>query len=128
MDGLREMKNFRDLRAWQEAHRLTLAVYARTKPFPREEMFGLRSQIRRAAVSIEANIAEGCGRGTDGELQRFVNIAMGSASELECHLLIARDLGLLTDGLHRELQDSIENVRRMLTGLQRSVASQAAAR
>jgi len=107
---------------------LTLAVYARTKPFPREEMFGLRSQIRRAAVSIEANIAEGCGRGTDGELQRFVNIAMGSASELECHLLIARDLGLLTDGLHRELQDSIENVRRMLTGLQRSVASQAAAR
>ncbi len=97
------MKNFRDLRVWQEAHRLTLEVYAATKSFPRDELFGLTSQIRRAAVSIEANLAEGCGRGSDGELQRFAHIAMGSASELECHLVIALDLGLLKREAYEEL-------------------------
>jgi len=89
------MRNFMDLRVWQEAHVLSLDAYGLTRRFPREELYGLTSQIRRSCVSIEANLAEGCGRRSDGELARFVQIAMGSASELACHLLLARDLSLL---------------------------------
>ena len=82
------MKSFRDLQVWEKAHRLTLAVYSSTMEFPRDEQYGLTSQIRRASSSIAANIAEGCGRSGDGELRRFLEIAMGSASELEYHLLL----------------------------------------
>ena len=89
------MKNFRDLGVWTKSYRLTLAVYRETKAFPKEEQFGLTSQLRRAASSIPANIAEGCCRNGDAEFRRFLFIAMGSASELECHILLARDLGLL---------------------------------
>jgi len=80
------VKAFRDLKVWEKAHQLTLQVYKATAPFPKEEMYGLTSQIRRAAASIPANIAEGCGRSSDAELGRFLQIAMGSASELEYHL------------------------------------------
>jgi hypothetical protein len=79
------VKGFRDLKVWEKAHQLTLQVYKATASFPKEEMFGLTSQIRRAAASIPANIAEGCGRSGDAELGRFLQIAMGSASELEYH-------------------------------------------
>ncbi len=89
------MKDFKSLKVWHKAHQLTLLVYALTRTFPREEMYGLTSQIRRAAASIPANIAEGSGRRSDGELRRFLQIARGSASELEYHLLLARDLGFL---------------------------------
>jgi four helix bundle protein len=115
------MRNFRDLRVWQESHALTLAVYRVTKSFPRDELFGMTSQIRRAASSIEANIAEGCGRQGDAELARFLHIALGSASELECHLLLAKDLEYLTPAAHRTLQEHVEDVRRMMTGLLRSL-------
>jgi four helix bundle protein len=90
------VKDFRRLKVWERSHRLTLQVYVHTRSFPKDELYGLTAQIRRAAVSIGANIAEGCGRRGDAELGRFLQIAMGSACELEYHLLLARDLGILT--------------------------------
>jgi len=109
------MRNFMDLRVWQEAHVLSLDAYRLTRRFPREELYGLTSQVRRSCVSIEANLAEGCGRRTDPELARFVQIAMGSASELACHLLLARDLSLLPASDYQELHVRLTRVCRMLT-------------
>ena len=77
------MKNFRDLRVWEKAHKLALDLYVATQKFPKEELYGLTSQLRRAAGSIPTNIAEGCGRGSDGELAQFAQIAAGSTSEVE---------------------------------------------
>jgi len=79
------MKDFRQLSVWEKAHRLTLAVYEATKPFPTDERYGLTSQIRRSCASIPANIAEGCGRAGDGEFRKFLQVAMGSATELDYH-------------------------------------------
>jgi four helix bundle protein len=90
------VRNFKDLKVWEKAHQLTLAVYQVTQTFPKEELYGLTSQIRRSCVSIPANIPEGCGRNGDAELARFLHIGMGSASELEYHLLLAHHLNLLT--------------------------------
>lgn len=80
------MRDFRELKVWEKSHQLTLAIYKITAIFPREELYGLTIQIRRASASIPANIAEGCGRNGVAELARFLHIAMGSASELEYHL------------------------------------------
>jgi four helix bundle protein len=88
------VQNFRNLEAWNKAHELTLQVYRITEGFPRTEIFGLTSQLRRAAASIAANLAEGCGR-TQLEFVKFIQIAFGSASESEYHLLLARDLGFV---------------------------------
>ena len=87
------MRNYRDLQVWEKAHKLTLAIYRGTHDFPKEERFGLTSQIRRSSASIAANLAEGCGRRSDGEMARFIQISMGSGAELSYHLLLARDLG-----------------------------------
>jgi len=108
------VKDFRSLKVWEKAHHLTLEAYQATGPFPREEQYGLTSQIRRASASISANIAEGCGRGSDAELGRFLLIAMGSASELEYHLLLARDLGFLAEQSHDRLHADVTEVKRML--------------
>ena len=108
------MKDFRKLDVWAKSHALTLDIYAASKSFPREELFGLTNQIRRAAASVPANIAEGCGRAGDAELGRFCQIAMGSASELEYHLLLARDLGLLDPAVFRQLNQDVVQVKRML--------------
>ena len=94
---------------------MTLATYRATKVFPREEQFGLTSQVRRAGASIVANIAEGCGRDGEAELARFLNIAMGSASELECHLMLARDLSFLKSDEYDRLANDVTEVKRMLT-------------
>ena len=91
------MKDFRQLKVWRKAHLLTLAAYRSTTKFPRHELFGLTSQIRRCSASIPANIAEGCGRAGSGEFQRFLQIAAGSARELDYHFLLCRDLGWLSD-------------------------------
>src|SRR5215470_5727879 len=91
------MKDFRDLNVWEKAHALALACYKHSKNFPKEEMFGLTSQIRRSGSSIPANIAEGCGRRGNAELHRFLQMAMGSASELEYHLFTFTRLGFLAD-------------------------------
>ena len=109
------MRNFRELKVWEKGHRLTLAVYESTAKFPRDELYGLTSQIRRSCSSIPANIAEGCGRNGDTELARFLGIAMGSASELEYHLLLAHDLNLLETTEYRELTGEVTEVKRMLT-------------
>ncbi|HTR66481.1 MAG TPA: four helix bundle protein [Terriglobales bacterium] len=111
------MKDFRDLQVWEKAHRVTLDIYRATAGFPRQEMYGLTSQIRRCSASVAANIAEGCGRRGNGEFHRFLQIASGSASELDYHLLLARDLEFLTNGNYQELAKCLAEVRRMLTAL-----------
>ncbi len=109
------MKAFRELKVWEKSHELTLAVYHATKTFPKQEMYALTSQIRRASASIPANIAEGCGRNGDAELARFCQIAMGSASELEYHLLLARDLRYLNSSDYERIMSEVSEVKRMLT-------------
>jgi len=111
------MKDFHERKVWQKAHQLTLAVYQVTATFPREELYGLTSQLRRCSSSIPANLAEGCGRNGDAEFARFSSIAMGSASELEYHLLLAKDLKLIKPKDHAELSQRATELKRMLTAL-----------
>ncbi|MBZ5571743.1 MAG: four helix bundle protein [Acidobacteriia bacterium] len=111
------MQSFRNLRVWEKAHVLTLDVYRSSKPFPRDEAYGLTSQMRRASASIGANIAEGACRKGDCEFGRFLQIAIGSASELEYHLLLARDLELLRSTDYQRLSDEVVEVKRMLASL-----------
>lgn len=111
------MRNFRELKVWEKAHQLTLAVYKATKTFPKDELYGLTSQIRRSCSSIPANIAEGCGRKREAEFARFLQIAMGSASELEYHLLLAHDLTFLNIEDYEPLREEVIKVKRMLTSL-----------
>jgi four helix bundle protein len=111
------MQDFRNLEVWQLAHELTLSLYRQTKSFPPDERFGLTSQVRRAACSIEANLAEGCGRGSDIDFSRFVQIAMGSACEVQCHLQIALDLDFINAASHSAFEEQIQRVKRMLAAL-----------
>jgi len=111
------VKDFHDLKVWQKAHQLTLVVYQLTANFPREELYGLTTQIRRSSSSIAANLAEGCGRNGDAELARFCWIALGSASELQYHLLLARDLSLIEAKVYQRLAQQTVEVKRMLTAL-----------
>jgi four helix bundle protein len=113
------LRDFRGLKVWEKAHALTLATYRVTREFPREETYGLTSRIRRAGLSISANIAQGCGRDGDCDLARFLRIAMGRAAELQYHLLLARDLGLLESGDYQQLDEASGEIKRMLTGLMR---------
>lgn len=108
------MRNFRDIQVWHKAHDLTLKVYKVTKSFPREETYGLTSQMRRASYSIPTNIAEGCGRDSNIELGRFFTIAMGSASELEYTLLLSRDLGYVKGKDYEDLNAAVTEIKRML--------------
>jgi four helix bundle protein len=107
------VKDFRELQVWQKAHQLTLTIYHVTGTFPREERYGLTSQLRRCCSSIPADLAEGCGRSGDAEFRRFCSIAMGSASELEYHLLLARDLKLIKPKDHEELSQRATELKRM---------------
>ena len=109
------MQDFKKLTVWEKSHRLTLAVYKATTGFPKVELYGLTSQIRRACASIPANIAEGCGRTGRAELGRFLQVAMGSASELEYHLLLAHDLGMLGESEYKSLESQVIEVKRMLS-------------
>jgi len=109
------MKPFRELKVWQKAHETTLQVYETTCKLPNNEMYGLTSQMRRCAASIPANIAEGCGRSGDVELARYCQIAMGSASELEYHVLLARDLGLINGEIYEDLNGKVVEVKKMLS-------------
>jgi four helix bundle protein len=91
------MPDFRNLSVWQRARRLTKSVYEMTADFPGSEEFGLKSQMRRATVSICSNIAEGCGRRGDREFRRFLDVAMGSACEMECETILSYDLAFITE-------------------------------
>ena len=108
------MKNFRDIKVWHKAHNLTLKVYKITETFPREEIYGLTSQVRRAAASIPTNIAEGSGRSSDAELARFLEIAFGSTSEVEYLLLLSKDLSLLDTSTYERINDEVIEIKRML--------------
>jgi four helix bundle protein len=122
------MQDFRKLAVFHKARALVSAVYRATASFPREETYGLTSQIRRAAISIVANLAEGCGRTGDTELRRFCDISMGSASELELLLKVASDLKYLGANSFQELSSQNEEVKRMLARLICPTSSAAAAR
>jgi len=115
------VSDYRNLRAWTEARALVLRCYRATSRFPKVEEYGLKSQIRRAAVSIPANLAEGSGRHSDKDFVRFIRIARGSASELETLIAIASDLGYLNTHEARTLQIALGNVGKMLSGLARSL-------
>jgi four helix bundle protein len=111
------VKDFRDLKVWEKSHQLALMVYKHTQAFPKQELFGITGQMRRAAVSIPTNIAEGCGRGGNFELARFLTIAMGSASELEYLVLISHNLDFLNRIDYKELDVATTEVKRMLATL-----------
>ncbi|MFZ0201402.1 MAG: four helix bundle protein [Candidatus Sulfotelmatobacter sp.] len=121
------MEDFRNLRVWGKAHELTLTVYKRTHSFPKEEMYGLTSQLRRSSASIGANIAEGFGRRSDAEMRRFVQIAHGSANEVEYHLLLAKDLEFLSTDEHKDLEAKVLEIQRMLASLVQSLKATALA-
>lgn len=111
------MRNFRELKVWEKAHMLTLEVYALTAAFPKDELYGLTSQVRRAVISIPANIAEGCGRATEAEFAHFLQVAAGSASELDYELLLAHDLKYLGQADYTANAAALTEVRKMLTAL-----------
>ena len=117
------MKDFRELKVWEKAHEMALRSYRLTETFPKHELFGMASQIRRCGASIPANIAEGCGRLGNTELHRFLQIACGSASELEYHLLLARDLGYLSFADHLAANKQLLEMKRMLVALTRKVGA-----
>ena len=117
------MGDFRKLEVWQKSQRLVSSVYRVTGTFPAGERYGLSSQMRRAAVSISANLAEGCGRMGDVELRRFVRISLGSLSELECELLLATDLDFLKAEASCQLIEEVRAIRGMLQNLHRALPS-----
>lgn len=108
------MEDFKNLIVWDKCHQFTLAIYGHTRKFPKEEMYGLTRQLRRASASIGANIAEACGRRSDAEMKRFLQIARGSANEVEYHLLLARDLQYLPIEVFKDLEEKMHEVQRML--------------
>jgi len=111
------MKDFRKLKVWERGHQLALKMYQATTSYPKNELYGLTSQSRRAATSIPTNLAEGCGRKGDAEFARFVQIAMGSACELEYLLILANDLGYLKHDDSDALSADVIEVKQMLSGL-----------
>jgi len=119
------MGDFTKLAVWHRAHAVTIAMHHETARWPKHELFGLVSQARRAAVSISANIAEGCGKNSDAELARHCRTSLGSASELSYYVTLAHELGYVTDRTCDDLQASISEVRRMLASLERLSAAAA---
>ena len=116
------MQNFRELKVWQRSHQLVLELYRVTSNFPKSEVYGLTSQLRRAAASVPMNIVEGCGRGSNAELGRFLWIAMGSAAEVEYQCLLAHDLKFMTEVEFAKMSSEIVEIRRMLNALIHKVA------
>lgn len=108
------MIDFKTIRVWEFFHRMTLQIYEITKSFPQEEVYGLTSQMRRASASVPTNIAEGCGRNSDTELTKFLIIAMGSTSELEYQLLLAKDLGYLSLQDYENILEDLVAAKKML--------------
>jgi four helix bundle protein len=115
------MRDFHKLQVWQKAHALVLEIYMVTREFPQSELYGLTSQLRRAAMSIPSNIAEGCGRNSENELLRFMVIAQGSTSEVEYQLLLAKDLGWLKVDKYDEFKIKVNEIKRMLFSYQKRI-------
>ena len=109
------MQDYRKLQVWERAHFLVLTIYRKSRDFPKEEQYGLVSQLRRSAISIPSNIAEGCGRKGDAELSRFLSFAMGSASELDYQCQLAQDLGYWpSDADYEQIHQQIIEIKKML--------------
>ncbi len=117
------MQNYKNLNVWVKSHEITLKIYGFTKGFPKEEIYSLTSQIKRCSSSIPANIAEGCGKNSNKDMGRFLNIALGSANETEYFLLLAKDLGYLSTDDHRLSEKAINEVKAMLISLIQKVRS-----
>ena len=115
------MKDFKKLNVWQKGHLLTLDIYKITDELPKSELYGLTSQIRRAVSSIPTNIAEGCGRGSDKDFARFLQIAMGSASETEYLLILIHDLNFIELDDFNDSIDNVQEVKKMLVSLMRTL-------
>jgi four helix bundle protein len=115
------MGDFKSLDVWKTAHELTLSIYRATASFPTAERYGLTAQLRGAASSVPAHLAEGCGRHGDTELRRFIKISLGSATELEYHLILAADLALMDKGASNRLVASSRQVQGMLVRLHSSL-------
>ncbi len=111
------IKSFTDLLAWQKAHQLAVEIYKTTKTFPKEELFGLTSQIRRASISVPSNIAEGFSRASKKEKQQFYRIALGSLTETQSQLLMAKDIEILDPKKMKELAEKSVRVSKLLNGL-----------
>ena len=111
------MQNYKDLKVWEKAHSFTLHVYEQTKTFPNEELYSLTNQLRRAAFSVPANIAEGCGKKSNTELAHFLNIALGSSNEAEYFLILSKDLSYLSEDKFNQLYNFINEVKGMLIAL-----------
>ncbi len=111
------MQNFKDLKVWERAHQLTLSIYKASSNFPKEEIYSLTNQLRRASASIPANIAEGCGKKSQADLANFLNISLGSANETEYFLILSKDLNYLTEEQFTILSNSINEVKAMLISL-----------
>jgi four helix bundle protein len=111
------MQNYKELRVWEKTHVFTLKIYEVTKLFPRDEIYSLTNQLRRAASSIPANTAEGCGKHSQVEFAHFLNIALGSANEAEYFLLLAGDLKYLVEEKFAELTQNINEIKAMLISL-----------
>ncbi|MVN22646.1 four helix bundle protein [Mucilaginibacter arboris] len=108
------MRSYSELLVWQKSHYLTLKVYSVSSSFPKEEMYGLTSQMRRSSSSIPTNIAEGCGRNSNAEMKRFLIISSGSSSELEYQLLLVKDLKYIDETLYKELSGAVVEIRKMI--------------
>ena len=111
------MRDFHNYKVWSKGHQLALTIYKKTKSFPKEELFGLTSQIRRASMSVPINIAEGCGRKSDAQFSHFLNIAAGSASEVEEELLLSYELEFLDKETYQLLDSDIKEIKAMLSKL-----------
>ncbi|MDQ6755376.1 MAG: four helix bundle protein [Bacteroidota bacterium] len=119
------MQNYKELKVWEKSHQFTVTVYEWTKSFPKEELYGLTNQLRRASSSIHANIAEGCGKNSKAELAHFLNIALGSANETEYFLILSKDLHYLPAEGYSELIDNINQIKAMLISLINKVRAKA---
>lgn len=117
------MKDFKELEMWKRSHQLTLEIYKATQCFPKDELFGLTSQIRRAVSSIPTNIVEGCGRRTNAELTNFLNIASGSASEVEYEILLAKEIGYISTEQQNKWTREISEIRSMLAAYMKALKS-----
>jgi len=117
------MQNYKELKVWEKSHQLVLEIYRVTAKFPKEEIFGITSQVRRAAASIPANIAEGCGKNTQLDLAKFLNISLGSANETDYFLLLSKDLKYISETEFLELENSINAIKAMLINLITKVRS-----
>ena len=111
------MQNYKELKVWEKSHLLVLDIYRITAKFPKEEIFGITSQIRRSAASIPANIAEGCGKNSQLDMANFLNISLGSANETDYFLLLCKDLKYISEADFFELENTINTIKAMLINL-----------